>query len=97
MALVLGLKIEDSFSAAGDIFTLLENGVKNFVLQRNSDQKTFKVTDEKMTEIIKDVFVSCGSLKQEKVTRVVIEAPREIKIKFLKKVSSEDKQCGTYD
>lgn len=85
MALVLSLRRDESFFVDDTKIELVENTTsKSFVLRR-PDGVEFPCVDDKMVEILPDVFVGAGrqpSHDQDRVfwARVVIDAPRSVKI-----------------
>ena len=80
MALVISLR-------RGECFFVDETPVRvtrvvsfrEFILQVNDGQR-YTVTDDRMVEILPDVFVGVGHSKQPYLACLAVEAPREIAI-----------------
>jgi len=80
VALVLSLKHGEHFWVAHAKVTVGEIvDAKLFWLEVEGGQK-HRVTDDRATEIMDDVFVSSGDMFNLGLLRVVIDAPRSIEI-----------------
>jgi hypothetical protein len=81
MALVLTLNLGDRFHVAGFGFTLLSiASYTEVAITRDSDGKIFYLSDRRSEEIHPDVWVAVGARGQMSTARLVVEAPRSIKI-----------------
>ena len=85
MALILSLKEEQDFYVADEHFVLRKiTGQTSFILAHIRPETqmftSHRITDERSTEIMPDVFVSAGDMHQSNVASVVISAPQEILI-----------------
>lgn len=81
MPLILSLRRNEDFYVADERVVLTRIRSKNdFDVVVESVGKEFQITDLEAVEIIPDVFVSAGDYYQTGQVRVVIEAPREIRI-----------------
>lgn len=76
MPLVLSLKEGQDFFVGDEQFTVAKVHAENdFEVRRERDQKMFKVSDDKASEVLDDVMVSAGL--PELMARVVIDADQE--------------------
>lgn len=80
MALILSLREGDDFYV-GDSRILLTKiaGPRQFTVE-TPDGSHWGIVDDRMTEVMPDVLVSSGTQGTSTQVRVVIEAPREIRI-----------------
>jgi hypothetical protein len=80
--LILSLKEGDDFTVAGKrmhIVKVLPD--RHFVVYHESTDTHFEIVMDRMSEVEPDVFVSSGDRANASTARVVIDAPREIRIK----------------
>ena len=80
MALILSLREGEQFCVGGipvEVPCIYSD--RHFTVQ-TEDGKEFDVTDDKMVEVMPDVYVSVGAQYDEGLARVAIEAPRDILI-----------------
>lgn len=78
MALVLSLKDGEDFFVGAHQFVVSQITPEAFALERTSDRKHFLITEKKMVEVLNEVKISCGRNNQDRVAKVVIEAPKRI-------------------
>lgn len=84
MALIIGVSVNDTFYIDDTPVHILETeGYTKVKLEVQGINKQFTITDKQTQEVLPSVFISTG-LPMNKVTggvpRLVIEAPRHIKI-----------------
>lgn len=81
MALVLSLRSGQDF-IVGETRFLVErvHDDRHFRVRNVDLGKSFNITDEHATEIMNGVFVSAGDNSPLGVARVVVDAPRAIKV-----------------
>ena len=81
MPLVLTLRSKETFSVAGVVFEVERvQDDRNFVVRDIARGKSFNINDERSVEIMNDVMVSAGNKAPLAMARVVIDAPKDMKI-----------------
>jgi len=86
MALSLGVRVGGDVFIGDDCIKVVKiHGEEEFIVAHHQEDlsgKTYKITAEKALEVLPEVFISAGRGKagSSKLARLVITAPREIKI-----------------
>lgn len=81
MALVLALRIDQSFFVGSTEFVLREvHSLDDFVVENKGTGARHRITDRRMTEVLPEVFISVGDRQQNSLARLAIEAPQSVKI-----------------
>jgi hypothetical protein len=79
MPLTLSLREGDDFYVADkQVFVAYRSGRFTFTLA--AGDQMFKIGEEEATEIMPDVFISSGDRPQHGIARVVIDAPKSMRI-----------------
>lgn len=80
MALILSLRTGEDFYVDEHRVRVREvHSNRHFVLETQDDTH-WEIVQDRMSEILPQVFVSSGLSKNLDVARVVVDAPREIQI-----------------
>ena len=80
MALILSLRRDEDFYVDdAQVFVNEIHSDQHFVLE-TPDGTHWEIVQDRMSEILPNVFVSSGISKNSEVARVVLDAPREILI-----------------
>ncbi len=81
MPLILSLKQGDDFTISGKRLKIVEILPDRHFLVHHEETDTFyEIVMDRMTEVEPDVFVSSGDRANATTARVVIDAPRRIRI-----------------
>lgn len=82
MPLILSLKEGDTFTIDGRecvVEKILPN--RHFVVHHVATDTRFEIVMDRMSEVEPDVFVSSGDRAGQHTARVVVDAPRSIRVK----------------
>jgi hypothetical protein len=81
MALVLSLRKTQDFYVGTERFVMeVVHSEKLFRVRRESTGQTFEISDTTAIEVMDEVFVSAGDDPPPQTARIVISAPRNIRV-----------------
>lgn len=81
MPLILSLKLGDEFTVDGKRLVVKQiTKDRHFILHHEESDTHFECVMDRMSEVEPDVFISSGDRANQNTARVVIDAPRDIKI-----------------
>lgn len=82
MPLILSLKEGDDFTVAGKRMRIVKvMPDRHFLVHHEETDTHFEIVMDRMSEVEPDVFVSSGDRANSSTARVVIDAPRSVRIK----------------
>jgi len=81
MPLILSLKLGDEFTVDGKRLVVKQiTKDRHFILYHEESDTHFECVMDRMSEVESNVFISSGDRANQNTARVVIDAPRDIKI-----------------
>jgi sRNA-binding carbon storage regulator CsrA len=82
MALTLSRKTGEWFCVGEEEFQIVERTADYFIVQKNGgSDELFEIVPDRTIEVLPNVRISMGDSAHHQHVRVVIDAPREIRIK----------------